>query len=96
LRATGSVGGPGLPERVEVIRAALPEADWARFEQDLDQALDRARSARDLRPLGHVVEGCGGWCSLVSMAAGGGRRPRRGYAAVLSPSGRANRWTWRT
>jgi hypothetical protein len=96
LRVTGSVGGPGLPERVELIRAALPEADRARFEQDLDQALDRARSAQDLRPLGHVVEVGGGWCSLVSMAAGGGWRPRRGFGGVLSPSGRVNRWTWRT
>jgi hypothetical protein len=34
LRVTGSVGGPGLPERVELIRAALPDADRARFDQD--------------------------------------------------------------
>ena len=30
--------GPDLPERVELVRAALPEADLPRFEQDLDQA----------------------------------------------------------
>jgi hypothetical protein len=75
LRATGSVGGPGLPERVEVIRAALPEADRARFEQDLDQALDRARSARDLRPLGmssRVVAG-GVRSSAWRPAVGGDR-----------------------
>ena len=38
----------------------------------------------------------GGWCSLVSTVASGGRRPRRGCAMAMSPSGRANRWTWRT
>ena len=47
--------GPDLPERVELIRAALPDADRARFEQELDQALSTARSTQDLRPLCHIV-----------------------------------------
>jgi Family of unknown function (DUF6247) len=87
--------GPDLPERVGLVRAALPDADRARFEQDLDQALKIARLTRELGPLGHVVEGWWRWCSSASTAVGGGRRPRRGCAGVKSWSGRANRWRWR-
>jgi hypothetical protein len=75
--------GSDLPERVELVRAALPDADRARFEQELDQALDPARSTRR-----------GGWFRVVfAREHGGGRRLRRGCAGVKGSSGRANRWT---
>jgi hypothetical protein len=90
------VTGLGLPERVEPVRAALPGADRGRFEQELDQALDTARSTRGpaaARP---------GRRGLVSGGVRpparrcGGQRPRRGWAVVKSRSGRPKRLTSRT
>jgi hypothetical protein len=65
--------GPDLPERVELVRAALPDADRARFEQDLDQALHTARSNRELGRSVTSSRGGGGWCSSAGAAVGGGR-----------------------
>jgi hypothetical protein len=88
--------GKDLPERVELVRAALPNADRAGSSRNWTERWIQpgrpgtcGRSLMSSRP---GIESC----SPASTAVPDGRRPRRDCAAAKSRSGRPNRWTSRT
>jgi hypothetical protein len=90
------VTGPDLPERVELVRAALPGStaagssrSWTRRWTRRDRPGTCGRLARLSRP------GVG-WCWPAGTAGRGGQQPRRGWAAAKRPCGRPNRSRSRT
>ena len=90
------VTGPNLPERLELVGAALPDADRGRFEQQLDQALDTPRSSGTC---GHAATSSRPGidsCSPVGTAVRAGTNRGPAAPAAKRRSGRPNRLTWRT
>ena len=81
--------GPELFERVQQVRAALSDTDRVRFEQDLDEALDMARStpgpaAARPRRRGMVAGGVGSSARWPAMGGDRGAAAPRLRARVGS------------
>lgn len=90
------VSGPDLPERAELVRAALAAADRARFDAELDQALDTARQTTTSSRSGTSWRRGTAWCCSAATAVPVGQPPKRSFVVATDRRRKASRSRWRS